>query len=61
MRFLWIEGKFLVFKSLAISKIVHLSFTTTIALAKINPLNNIQRKLHKKHKKSKNKSFNTFR
>ena len=43
MRNLTIEGKILVFKSLAISKIVHISLITTVPLARINQLNNIQK------------------
>ena len=58
---LTIEGKVLVFKSLAISKIVHLSLTTTVPHAIINQLNNIQKKLYMERKKSKNKTFNTFK
>ena len=44
MRNLTIERKILVFKSLAISKIVHLSLITTVPHAIINQLNNIQKK-----------------
>ena len=44
MRNLTIEGKVLVFKSLAISKIVHLSLMTAVPHAIINHLNNIQKK-----------------
>ena len=40
---LTIEGKILVFKSLAISKRVHLSLTTTVPHGRINQLNNIQK------------------
>ena len=58
---LTIEGKVLVFKSLAISKIVHLSLITTVPHAIINQLNNIQKKLYMERKKSKNKTFNTFK
>ena len=54
---LTIEGKVLVFKSLAISKIVHLSLITTVPHAIINQLNNIQKKLYMERKKSKNKTF----
>ena len=43
MRNLTIEGKVLVFKSLAISKIVHLSLITTVPHAIINQLNNIKK------------------
>ena len=43
MRNLTIEGKVLVFKSLAISKIVHLSLVTTVPNAIINQLNNIKK------------------
>ena len=38
-----IEGKVLVIKFLAVSKIVHLSLITTVPHALINQLNNIQR------------------
>ena len=41
-RNLTIEGKVLIFKSLAISKIVHLSLITTIPHTIINQFNNIQ-------------------
>ena len=44
MRNLTIEGKVLVFKSLAISKIVHLSLKTMVPRAIINQLNNNQLK-----------------
>ena len=44
MRSLTIEGKVLVFKSLAISKIVHLSVITTVPHAIINQLNSIKKK-----------------
>ena len=40
MRDVTIEGKVLVFKSLAISKIAHLSLTTTVPHAIIIQLNN---------------------
>ena len=43
MRSLTIEGKVLVFKSLAISKIVHLSVITTVPHAIINQLNSIKK------------------
>ena len=43
MRILWIEGKYLVFKSLAISKTVHLSLITTVPNVIINQLNNKQK------------------
>ena len=43
MRNLTIEGKVLVFKSLAISKIIHLSLITTVPHTIINQLNNIQK------------------
>ena len=46
MRNLTIEGKVLVFKSLAISKIVHLSLITTVPHAIINQLNNIKKTLY---------------
>ena len=60
MRNLTIEGKVLVFKSLAVSKIVHLSLITTVPHAIINQLNN-KKKLYMERKKSKNKTFNTFK
>ena len=60
MRNLTIEGKVLVFKSLAVSKIVHLSLITTVPHAIINQLNNTK-KLYMERKKSKNKTFNTFK
>ena len=41
-----IEGKVLVFKSLAISKIVHLTLTTAVPHAIINQLNNINKTLY---------------
>ena len=44
MRNVTAERKVLVFKSLAISKIVHLSLLTTVPQAVINQLNNIQKK-----------------
>ena len=43
MRNLTIEGKVLVFKSLAISEIVHLSLITTIPDAIINQVKNINK------------------
>ena len=43
MRNLTIEGKVLVFKSFAISKIVHLSLITMVPQAIINQLNNIKK------------------
>ena len=46
MRNLRIEGKVLVFKSLTISKIVHLSLITTVPHAIINQLNNIKKALY---------------
>ena len=46
MRNLTIEGKVLVFKSLAISKTVHLSLTTTVPHAIINQLNNMKKTLY---------------
>ena len=42
MRNLTIEGEVLVFKSLAVSKIIHLSLITTLPHAIINQLNNIK-------------------
>ena len=60
MRNLRIEGKVLVFKSSTISKIVHLSLITTVPHAIINQLNNTK-KLYMERKKSKNKTFNTFK
>ena len=45
MRNLTIKEKVLVFKSLAISKIVHLSLITTVPQA-INQLNNIKKTLY---------------
>ena len=60
MRNLTIEGKGLVFKSLAIFKIFHQSLTTTVPQAIITQLNNIQKRLYMEQKKSKNKAFNTF-
>ena len=53
--------KTLVFKSLPISKIVHISLTTKVPLTIINQLNNIQKKLYMEQKKSKNKACNTFK
>ena len=46
MRNVTIEGNVLVFKSLAIFKIVHLSLTTTAPHAMINQLNNIKKNLY---------------
>ena len=46
MRNLTIEGKVLVFKSLAVSKIVHLSLITTVPHAIINQLNNTKKALY---------------
>ena len=46
MRNLTTEGKILVFKSLANSKIVHLSLITTVPQAIINQLNNINKTLY---------------
>ena len=46
MRNLRIEGKVLVFKSLTISKIVHLSLITKVPHAIINQLNNIKKALY---------------
>ena len=43
MRNLMIEGEVLVSKATAISKIVHLSFITTVPHAITNQLNNIQK------------------
>ena len=43
MRNLTTEGKVLVFKSLAISKVVYLSLVTTVPHAMINQLSNIQK------------------
>ena len=60
MRNLTIEGKTLVFKSLAISKIVHLSLITTVPHAIIHQLNNIE-KIYRERKQSKNKTFNTLK
>ena len=60
MRNLRIDGKVLVFKSSTISKIVHLSLITTVPHAIINQLNN-KKKLYMERKKSKNKTFNTFK
>ena len=60
MRNLRIDGKVLVFKSSTISKIVHLSLITTVPHAIINQLNNTK-KLYMERKKSKNKTFNTFK
>ena len=53
-------AKVLVFTSLAISKIVHLPLTTTVPHAIINLLNNIK-KIYMERKKSKNKTFNSFK
>ena len=50
-----IEGKVLVCKSLAISKLVHLSLITTVSHAIINQLNIIQKKIFMEQKKAKNK------
>ena len=50
---LTIEGKVLVFKSIAISKIVHLSLITTVLHAIISQLNNIQKNLIKNGKNPK--------
>ena len=60
MRNLRIDGKVLVFKSSTISKIVHLSLITTVPHAIINQLNNTK-KPYMERKKSKNKTFNTFK
>ena len=46
VRNLTIKEKVLVFKSLAISKIVHLSLITTVPQAIINQLNNIKKTLY---------------
>ena len=46
-----IEEKNLVFKSLAISKIVHLALVTTVSQTIIYQLNNIQKKLYMERKK----------
>ena len=46
MRNLMIEGKVLVFKSLNISEIAHLSLISTVAHAIINQLKNIQKTLY---------------
>ena len=46
MRNLMIEGKVLVFKSLAVSKIAYLSLITTVPDTTINQLNSVQKKLY---------------
>ena len=46
MRNLTIEGKVLVFKSLAVSKIAYLSLITTVPDATINQLNSVQNTLY---------------
>ena len=53
-------AKVLVFKFLAIPKTVHLPLTTTVPHAIINLLNNIK-KIYMERKKSKNKTFNSFK
>ena len=55
------EGKVLVFKSLAVSKIVHLSLITMVLHAIINQLNNIPKKFIRNGEKSKNKTFITLK
>ena len=46
MRNLTIEGKIWAFKSLAVTKIVHLSLITTVPQAIINQLSNMQKTLY---------------
>ena len=46
MRNLTIEGKVLVFKSLAVSKIAYLSLIATVPDAIINQFNSVQKKLY---------------
>ena len=53
MRNLMIEGEVLVSKASAISKIVHLSFITTVPRAITNQLNNIQKNFIWNEKNSK--------
>ena len=53
MRNLTTEGTVLVFKSLAISKIVHISLITTVPHAILNQLNNIQKNFTWNGKNSK--------
>ena len=56
-----IERKVLVFNSVAIFKIVHVSLITTVPHTIINQLNNIQKILYMEGKKSKYKTFNSFK
>ena len=59
MRNLTIEGKVLVFKSIVISKIAHLSLITMVPQAIINQLNNIQKQFiwNGKNPKIKHSTF----
>ena len=45
MRNLTVEGKIIIFKTLAISKIIHLSLVTNVPTEIINKLNKIQKEL----------------
>ena len=58
---LTIEGKVLVFKSVAISKIAHAPLITTVKHAIINQLDNILKKSLYGTKKIQNKAFDTFK
>ena len=53
-----LEGKIIVFKSLAISKIVHLSLLTNVPNKIVEELIKIQKKLFMELHSSKNKTFN---
>ena len=56
-RSLNLEGKIIVFKSLALSKIIHLALVKTIRNTTVEELNKIQKKLHMEQLKTKNKKL----
>ena len=57
-RDLTLEGKIIVFKTLAISKIVHVAYLSTVPKAIIENLEKLQTDFLWNRKKSKNKSKN---
>ena len=57
MRDLTIEGKIIIFKSLAISKIVHLALIKTVPIFTVEQLKIVKKKLYLEAKNTNNKTL----
>ena len=60
MKDLTIEGKIIIFKSLAISKIVHLALINAVPIFTVEQLNIIKKNFICHEKKTKNKTLYTM-